>query len=395
MIAAHRIAFVIRALTGRDVAVTVDHGPPLARTDDADTTHVRIRTPGGDEVTRALAALAVGMVLDDERWAHEAMGRMAPADRVAAGWVIPSLSLRVAADLTAAAVPRLSRALERATATSALGMDLASVPAGARGILAFLSGAPGDAPEPVRAAVARRRWTNAAVAAASVLAPMVPPQIHGGPVTLGLACGPGGTGDAPGASGEVARLEPPEPWALRARRELADASAAMLAESVPRWQRGVASPTLDIRAVTVPLVDPATCFRRLHQRATPPRPLEVAVDVSGSMRDAAAWAGQWAWAALGWRGPVRAHVFSRDGIVRWPVDGAASVPVPRVFGGTDLRRAVRELAAAADPRGIVAVVSDGADDPPEPCGRRIVTAGFTAPGLPRCDDPRRLLDHLT
>ena len=363
------------SLVGREVSIAVEESPSPYIQAHGDELTIATNDTSVDAL-RALTAIGIGRLLDDEKWASEAYTKI-PAKKQHA--VPPCWSVLAhlhAVELATQTHPVLAKRIRKGQAKYGVGnFSYEGVPQAAANILAYVLSPSQDTGAAVAEqakkkidAMRSRSWAQQLATLTSVVAPHVPPHVPPRPLSYAPLEIPQGSGRGVGEANAnrasdgligVDRYIPPEPHFARARRQLEAWSRDVKISGEPTWEHKKPAGRIDIPALITPTPAPHEAFKVMYYRPAPQCNIHVIIDASASARDDVAEFAQVSWALRGWSlGDVTTYVFSDRSYV-WNKHTDGAVAVPDATGGTNLRDCLTKARQGATAGDIIVVCTDG------------------------------------
>lgn len=363
------------SLVGREVSIAIEQSStPYIQAHDDELTIATNDT--SVDALRALTAIGVGRLLDNEEWASEAYNKL-PAKKQHA--VPPCWSVLAhlhAVELATQTHPVLAKRIRRGRARYGVGsFSYEDIPPAAANIFAYVLNPNQDTGAAINGQVKKKidamrsqSWAQQLATLTSVVAPHIPPHVPPRPLSYAPLEIPQGSGRGKGEANAdrasnsligVDRYIPPEPHFARARRQLEAWSHDVKISGEPTWEHKQPVGRIDIPALITPTPDPHEAFKVMHYRPAPQRNIHVIVDASASTRDNVAEFAQVSWALRGWSlGNVTTYVFSDRSYV-WNKHTDGAVAVPDAAGGTNLQDCLAKAGQGATAGDIIVVCTDG------------------------------------
>lgn len=363
------------SLVGREVSIAIEQSStPYIQAHDDELTIATNDT--SVDALRALTAIGVGRLLDNEEWASEAYNKL-PAKKQHA--VPPCWSVLAhlhAVELATQTHPVLAKRIRRGRARYGVGsFSYEDIPPAAANIFAYVLNPNQDTGAAINGQVKKKidamrsqSWAQQLATLTSVVAPHIPPHVPPRPLSYAPLEIPQESGRDEGEANVdrasnsligVDRYIPPEPYFARARRQLEAWSHDVKISGEPTWEHKQPVGRIDIPALITPTPDPHEAFKVMHYRPAPQRNIHVIVDASASTRDNVAEFAQVSWALRGWGlGGVTTYVFSDRSYV-WDKHTDGAVAVPDATGGTNLRDCLAKAGQSATAGDIIVVCTDG------------------------------------
>lgn len=363
------------SLVDREVSIAIEKSPAPYIQAHGDELTIATNDTSADAL-RALTAIGVGRLLDDEKWASEAYTKI-PAKKQHA--VPPCWSVLAhlhAVELATQTHPVLAKRIRKGQAKYGVGnFSYVGVPQAAADIFAYVLNPSQDTGAAIAEqakkkidAMRSRSWAQQLVTLTSIVAPHIPPHVPPRPLsyapleipqTSGRDKGEAHTERASNGLVGVDRYIPPEPHFARARRQLEAWSRDVKISGEPTWEHKQPVGRIDIPALITPTPDPHEAFKVMRFRPTPQRNIHVIIDASASARDDVTEFAQVSWALRGWSlGNITTHVFSDRSYV-WNKHTDGAVAVPNAAGGTNLRDCLAKAGQGATAGDIIVVCTDG------------------------------------
>lgn len=363
------------SLVGREVSIAIEQSStPYIQAHDDELTIATNDT--SVDALRALTAIGVGRLLDNEEWASEAYNKL-PAKKQHA--VPPCWSVLAhlhAVELATQTHPVLAKRIRRGQAKYGVAnFSYEDIPPAAANIFAYVLNPNQDTGTAINGQVKKKidamrsqSWAQQLITLTTVVAPHIPPHVPPRPLSYSPLETPQESGRDEGEANAdrasnsligVDRYIPPEPHFARARKQLEAWSHDVKISGEPTWEHKQPVGRIDIPALITPTPDPHEAFKVMHYRPAPQRNIHVIVDASASTRDNVAEFAQVSWALRGWGlGDVTTYVFSDRSYV-WNKHTDGAVAVPDAAGGTNLQDCLAKAGQGATAGDIIVVCTDG------------------------------------
>lgn len=363
------------SLVDREVSIAIEQSPAPYIQAHGDELTIATNDTSADAL-RALTAIGVGRLLDDEKWASEAYTKISAKKQHAVPPCWSVLAHLRAVELATQTHPVLAKRIRKGQAKYGVGnFSYVGVPQAAADIFAYVLNPNQDTGAKVNAqakkkidAMRTRSWAQQLVTLTSVVAPHIPPHVPPRPLTYSPLEAPHVHGQEEGeahtdrASGELIGVDkyiPPEPHFARARRQLEAWTRDVKINGEPTWEYKQPVGRIDIPALITPTPNPHEAFKIMHYQPSPRRNIHVIIDASASARNVVAEFAQVSWALRGWGlGDVTTYVFS-DRTYVWDGHTDGAVAVPNAAGGTNLRDCLTKAGQGATAGDIIVVCTDG------------------------------------
>lgn len=363
------------SLVGREVSVAIEDSPAPYIQAHGDELTIATNNVSADAL-RALTAIGVGRLLDDEEWASEAYKKIPVKKQHAVPPCWSVLAHLHAVELATQTHPVLAKRIRKGQAKYGVGnFSYEDAPQIVANIFAYVLNPSQDTGAAVAEqakkkidAMRSRSWAQQLITLTSIVAPHIPPHVPPRPLSYSPLETPRGSGRDKGEAHAdqasngligVDRYIPPEPHFARARRQLEAWSRDVKISGEPTWEHKKPAGRIDIPALITPTPDPHEVFKVMYYRPAPQRNIHVIIDASASARNDVTEFAQVSWALRGWSlGDVTTYVFSDRSYV-WNKHTDGAVAVPDAAGGTNLRDCLTKARQGATAGDIIVVCTDG------------------------------------